>query len=1124
MTTFYLSSTFEDLKACREMVSAEFQKKPDHKVVGMENNTASRTAPLKKCLADVAGCDAYIGIFAWRYGYVPKDDNPEHKSITELEYLKAVEQGKGILIFILSEEAHWQPVHVDRDRERIVKLRDELSNNHTVEFFKDCEELTRKVMHAVWEYCTSAERRDETSRGRGVAGETEKAREEGGTSEAAANSQRIPPPPAVFRGVDPTVSPYVGPTSFPKHKWNKFFGREREAKELVELIVQSRVVLVYAASGAGKSSLLNTLVFKSLEERGYDVLLDARVGGMPRETLKTGGADDIQNIYSFYAVYALKNIPPDSSVCLADYLRSTPSRPGTKGRVLVFDQFEELFTQHGDRHEDREGFIDDLVNALLNDPTLRLVFAMRQEYLAEIYQLAEQFPADLKMRYFLLPRMKESQALEAIKRPAEKFARFASGVAEKILGQLYTVKVLRSDGTVILKRAPCIEMLHLQIVCDRLWAKLPSRITEIEEEHIEHAIREGQTFDEFFDNILDDFYDSTVREVSNSDETHVRGGYSEELIRLGCMKFVTPASTRAMVKRTDDRVGRLPYYIVRQLVERHLLRSENRGDDQWFELAHDRLVKPIGRRNDRKFSALIYASDVLDKMLEQAVVENGGHLKGYFEPHPDILKEWEPFRDKAMLFKDEMDFLFRASLASDQKTDEWYEKAKNIDYPELRVEVLREALHDKSFEVSQNAAILVGKDKIKELSSQLVRLALSDAMPDVRREATFSLVRLDDPKLYGELIKKLNEPKTRAKALTALAHTRVAADSESAPEFEKVFSQRLSLGECVRIWWSARVIRFREEWPAILFVGLLAGVFGAISAPLFKWLPGLFGFAPTQAQPSLGMGVFQGLTAGFIWAGAIVLGLTLHDRVFARKHGPKKFLRPLGSIVSGVVGGLLGSLVIVFIVLLVFNDKSLVAMGWIHPEVDASLWNKIEGILGIADTHSRSDITDTRTHFGYVHLITGAGLGVGMAWMTNGLRASTRWTDFIKEYKGKLFRLRQTKETVFRITGIARPHVLPLLFMLTVAGAAASYVPNVPQTQNKYIINIADGSPEFVKKISRYSSSEPDIRGVKPGVILGVAGDCMSQAIGGFFAIVGMGLGIIIVSYGFEFRPHKKRF
>lgn len=1062
MATFYLSSTFEDLKDCRELVSAELQK-TGHRVVGMENYTASGAAPLEKCLADVARCDAYIGIFAWRYGYVPEDANPARKSITELEYLKAIERGLEPLIFILSEEARWPQNHVDRDKQQIEALRGYLSKKHIVGVFKDCEELTRRVLTAAARFPLSG-------------------KEQG--------SLPLPPPPQPnFVGVDPTVSPYVGPTYFTTLDWGNFFGREREAGALVELIMQSRVVLVYAASGAGKSSLLNTLVWKRLEETEHHVLLDARVGGTPPETVKPGETSDM-NIYSFNAVYALKKRPPDLSVRLADYLRSISRKPGTTGRVLVFDQFEELFTQHGDRHEDRAGFVDDLVVALNDDPNLHLVFAMRQEHLAEFYQLAERFPADPGVKYFPLPRVGESGALEAITRPAERFARFAPGVAEKILRKLYTVKVPGPDAVPVLKRAEFIEMMHLQIVCHRLWARLPKGITVIEEVHLRHAASGGQTFDEFFDNVLDDFYDSTVREVSNSDETRVRGGYSEELIRLGCMKFVTPASTRAVVKRTNERVGRLPYWIVTQLEERHLLRREKRGDDEWFELAHDHLIKTISRRNDRKFSALLYASDVLDKMLEQAVREKGGRLKGYFKPHRDILKEWEQFRAKAVLFKDEMGFLFRASLASDQLTAEWAGKAQN-DYPELLVEVLREALSNKRFKVSQNAAILVGKHRVGTLSSELVRLALSNVKPDVRRAATVSLVRFDDPRLYGELIKKLNEPKTRGRALSALAHTRVAADSEPAPEFEKVFSRRLSRsnrGDIQRMAWK---LRFREEWPAILFIGFLAGVFGAISATAFKWLPGFFGFAVTQANPSIGMGAFQGLTAGFIWAGAIVLGVTLHDRVFARKHGPKNHFRPFGAVVWGAVWGLLGSLVIVLIVVSVFATESLVKMGWIH-DVKNSFIYKFEEIFGA-------------TYFGYVHLITGFGLGIGMALMTNGLRASPRWTAFVEEHKGKLFGLRQTKKPLVRITRIAWRHVWPLLLALAFAAALACLVPNVPRGAEKYYDKDA-------------------ILPADLAVVADIAGDCISQAIGGFFGIVGMGLGIIIVRYGFEFRPRKQRF
>lgn len=148
MAKFYLSSTYEDLKECREAVSKALRK-IGHEVVGMENYTANGVQPLKKCLADVAECDYYIGIFAWRYGYVLEDDNPKKKSITELEYLKAVELGKEPLIFMLRENASWPRNLVDRDERRIEALRQYLSKKHQIDTFDDCAQLTVAVAVAV---------------------------------------------------------------------------------------------------------------------------------------------------------------------------------------------------------------------------------------------------------------------------------------------------------------------------------------------------------------------------------------------------------------------------------------------------------------------------------------------------------------------------------------------------------------------------------------------------------------------------------------------------------------------------------------------------------------------------------------------------------------------------------------------------------------------------------------------------------------------------------------------------------------------------------------------------------------------------------------------------------------
>ena len=61
----------------------------------------------------VGKADAYVGIFAHRYGYVPENHNPELCSITELENLQAGKCGKPALVFLLSEDAPWHPKYMD---------------------------------------------------------------------------------------------------------------------------------------------------------------------------------------------------------------------------------------------------------------------------------------------------------------------------------------------------------------------------------------------------------------------------------------------------------------------------------------------------------------------------------------------------------------------------------------------------------------------------------------------------------------------------------------------------------------------------------------------------------------------------------------------------------------------------------------------------------------------------------------------------------------------------------------------------------------------------------------------------------------------------------------------------
>src|SRR5438046_5598196 len=79
-------------------------------------------------------------------------------------------------------------------------------------------------------------------------------------------------------------NPYIGPRPFERADLPRFFGRDREMRQLLSLVVAHRVVLLYASSGAGKTSLLNAGLLPLLEEEeGFEAFAPARVAARSEE-------------------------------------------------------------------------------------------------------------------------------------------------------------------------------------------------------------------------------------------------------------------------------------------------------------------------------------------------------------------------------------------------------------------------------------------------------------------------------------------------------------------------------------------------------------------------------------------------------------------------------------------------------------------------------------------------------------------------------------------------------------------------------------------------------------------------------------------------------------------------
>ena len=71
------------------------------------------------------------------------------------------------------------------------------------------------------------------------------------------------------------ANPYVGPRPF--QTGERLYGRDRERAELRDLLIAQRIVVMYAPSGAGKTSLIQAALVPELEEIEFHVLPIIRV-------------------------------------------------------------------------------------------------------------------------------------------------------------------------------------------------------------------------------------------------------------------------------------------------------------------------------------------------------------------------------------------------------------------------------------------------------------------------------------------------------------------------------------------------------------------------------------------------------------------------------------------------------------------------------------------------------------------------------------------------------------------------------------------------------------------------------------------------------------------------------
>jgi hypothetical protein len=377
-------------------------------------------------------------------------------------------------------------------------------------------------------------------------------------------------------------NPYVGPRAYAAEDQVGLYGRKREARDILGLLVAERIVLLYSPSGAGKTSLIEAALVPSLAKQRFRVFPRIRVG---LELSAPAGV----NRYDFSALNSLGEgrSGSDESPSLGRYLHDELARETTaRGDVLIFDQFEEILTLSATDREEKQQFFQNL-SEILENRRLWALFALREEYLAALEPLFAYLPGKISSKYrldFLSPEA----AVLAIRGPAEeRRVRYTEAAIEHLVGDLRLVREMGPNGEPIDTAGPAVEPVHLQVVCHRLWEKVKQDELQRDEEgfsliDVPQVATAGRVGD-----ALKEHYRDVVAKVAPSPhrERRIRSWIGTQLI--------TSQQFRNQVMRGGRKTAGLEERLIQKLIGAYLVRREERRGLVWYELAHDRLIEPI---------------------------------------------------------------------------------------------------------------------------------------------------------------------------------------------------------------------------------------------------------------------------------------------------------------------------------------------------------------------------------------------------------------------------------------------------------------------------------------------------------------------------------------------------
>ena len=394
------------------------------------------------------------------------------------------------------------------------------------------------------------------------------------------------------------------------------YGRDNEIQSLAQYIINNTQTVLYGKSGIGKSSIVNAGIFPIARKEGlYPIPIRLK------HDKDSSYIDQVKTVFRESGIGMTEVVPviDASRETLWEFIhRHSFHHPETGAAVrplVVFDQFEEIFTLQHDENKKKdffseladllnevtpqyvidavnketstqsapasdasEGFVldfgsasDDEASNYVSGSLFNLVFSIREDFLSYLERYTAYIPVMKTNRYALLP-INEEQAAEIIMKPRAGLVSLS--VAELIIQKVTGLTDFKLDGIPEVE----VDAAVLSLYLSRLYIKkgdAPAITAEL--------------VNQFSEDIIKDFYTESVSDLPTKDIEEIED------------QLLTYDGRRNNVSRYDLISEGVSEDVIRTLVEdKKLLRQFSYQDDIRVEFMHDILCPIVDDRINQR--------------------------------------------------------------------------------------------------------------------------------------------------------------------------------------------------------------------------------------------------------------------------------------------------------------------------------------------------------------------------------------------------------------------------------------------------------------------------------------------------------------------------------------------